>query len=307
MAKSGIICIIKEKGVHSVDKLQYDSLYKFLVSLGIVLIALPITALIFLANGTIHIISKTEYETLSEYSIRNLEQHEYIIALIIKFLPIISLIFVISGIVLIGFGLIKWHHIQKDLDSKLASETKMKELEYAQMSNAEILTKNMREVEEAPSINSTSTPLHTTPHFSQSERWLKYAEIEDKFFRYGIPLPIRRRHSYRRNLKIGGYEYDAIGISLKTDIDSIYEVKYWENIPPSALLQQTLERVHKAGANYKSIEGRNYHSILAIICPKEMLDNHTKRINTFLEKHPEFNYSDIEIKIISEESLVHPE
>lgn len=58
--------ITKKKGGHILDKLQYDSLYKFLVSLGVVLIALPITALIFLENGTMHIISKLEYENLSE-------------------------------------------------------------------------------------------------------------------------------------------------------------------------------------------------------------------------------------------------
>lgn len=33
------------------DKLQYDSLYKFLVSLGIILIALPIAALVYLLNS----------------------------------------------------------------------------------------------------------------------------------------------------------------------------------------------------------------------------------------------------------------
>ena len=32
------------------DKLQYDNLYKFLVSLGIVLIVLPVAALVFLFN-----------------------------------------------------------------------------------------------------------------------------------------------------------------------------------------------------------------------------------------------------------------
>ena len=62
------------KGQFDVDKLQYDSLYKFLVSLGVVLIALPITAFIFLSNSAALIISQSEYEALSEYSIHDLEQ-----------------------------------------------------------------------------------------------------------------------------------------------------------------------------------------------------------------------------------------
>ena len=123
------------KGRHNVDKLQYDSLYKFLVSLGVVLITLPIAALIFLANGTMLLISQSDYENLSEYSIHNLEQHNYIVSLIIKFLPTISVLFFVAGIVLICVGLIKWHKIQKMLDIKIAAEAKIKELEADKMSN----------------------------------------------------------------------------------------------------------------------------------------------------------------------------
>ena len=54
------------EGRNVMDKLQYDSLYKFLVSLGTVLIALPIAAFIFLANQSTLIISKMEYEILSD-------------------------------------------------------------------------------------------------------------------------------------------------------------------------------------------------------------------------------------------------
>lgn len=67
------------EGRNVMDKLQYDSLYKFLVSLGVVLIALPIAAFVFIANSATLIISQAEYESLSEYSIQDLEQREFII------------------------------------------------------------------------------------------------------------------------------------------------------------------------------------------------------------------------------------
>ena len=50
------------------DKLQYDSLYKFLVSLGIILIALPIAALVYLLNSEPILISQSDFDALSEYS-----------------------------------------------------------------------------------------------------------------------------------------------------------------------------------------------------------------------------------------------
>ena len=287
------------------DKLQYDSLYKFLVSLGVVLIALPIAALIFLANGTMLLISQSDYENLSEYSIHNLNQHNYIVSLIIKFLPTISILFFAAGIVLICVGLIKWHKIQKMLDIKIAAEAKIKELEADKMSNTEIFTKHLDESVEVADNDIITPTTNSVPQYtSQHQRLLKYVEIEDKFFEYGIPVQIKRRYSYRRNIKIGNFSYDAIAVSLKTNVDFIYEVKYWDRIPQNHILQQTVERLHNAGINYKNSEHRNYHCVLAIVSPKDITESLLRRVEVFLEKQPECNYKDVEIKYISEESLI---
>ena len=285
------------------DKLQYDSLYKFLVSLGTILIALPIAAFIFLANQSTLIISKIEYEALSEYSINNLTQREHILSLIVKFLPVLSIVFFVSGFFLIIIGLIKWHIIQKILDSQVAAEAKIKELEAAKMSDSEMITEKVREVvEPTESAEPTSTePVLTSP--SLYDRLIKYAQIEDKFFKYGIPLSMQRRYVYKRNLRINDYSYDAIAISTQTNTDLIYEIKYWSNIPPHMILRQTLERLHQAGLNYKDTEQRNYQGILVVICPKEISEKVINRIESFLEKYPEYRFDEIEIKCRTEESL----
>ncbi|MBQ7343937.1 MAG: hypothetical protein IJW53_04135 [Clostridia bacterium] len=289
------------------DKLQYDSLYKFLVSLGVVLIALPVAALIFLANGTQLIISQSEYEALSEYSIRNLEQRELIISLIIKFLPVLFIILCIAGTILIIVGLKKWYQIQKILDNQVAAETKIKELEAAKMSNVEMITEKIREAEEVSnSVIDSSNNINQPPvssYSTQHQRLLKYAEIEDRFFEYGIPIPIKRRYNHKRNLRIGRFSYDAVAVSLKTNTDLIYEVKYWDRKPPNNLLRQTLERLHLAGVNYETEEHRNYHCILAIVAPQQITDSLMEQVETFIEKYPELNFSDIDIKYVAEESL----
>ena len=90
---------------------------------------------------------------------------------------------------------------------------------------------------------------------------------------------------------------------MKTNTDLIYEVKYWDRNPPNALLRQTLERLHLSGVNYETEEHRNYHCILAIVSPKQISENLMEQMETFIEKNPDFNYSDIDIKYITEESI----
>lgn len=59
------------------DKLQYDSFYKFLVSLGIILIAAPVLCLYFVVNNQEQLlISQNEYEALSEASLFLLQERE---------------------------------------------------------------------------------------------------------------------------------------------------------------------------------------------------------------------------------------
>lgn len=58
------------------DKLQYDSFYKFLVSLGIVLITLPGLAFLYLLNTDYELISQVDYDNLSHISIQRIQHSE---------------------------------------------------------------------------------------------------------------------------------------------------------------------------------------------------------------------------------------
>lgn len=61
------------------DKLQYDSFHKFMVSLGIILITLPIVAYIFLIKSEPIILSQNDFNTLSTFSLKNISEKEHII------------------------------------------------------------------------------------------------------------------------------------------------------------------------------------------------------------------------------------
>ena len=104
------------------EKLEYDSLHKFLVSLGIVLIALPFVSLLYILNTDVALISQIEYDQLSQYSQYGLQQREQIMNIILKVLPFLLVIMFITGVILVIVGIRNWEKVQKDLDALIEAE-----------------------------------------------------------------------------------------------------------------------------------------------------------------------------------------
>ena len=63
------------------SKLEYDNLYKFLVSFGIILIILPFAALFYFYNSSPILISQTEYDSLSAYTLELINSKKEILSI----------------------------------------------------------------------------------------------------------------------------------------------------------------------------------------------------------------------------------
>lgn len=97
------------------DKLQYDSFYKFVVSIGIVLIIAPLFCLHYLVYGSYDIIMiQEEADNLSQISAEFLNIKIQYVQNIFKYLPIICIIFIVIGTIFALWGCIQWLHIQKN-------------------------------------------------------------------------------------------------------------------------------------------------------------------------------------------------
>ena len=106
------------------DNLQYDSFYKFIISVGIVLIVAPLFYLHYLVSGSYDImISQEEANNLSQISSDFLSIKIQYIHAIFEYLPIVCLVSISIGIFFTLWGSLKWLHIQKTLDkiTKLGS------------------------------------------------------------------------------------------------------------------------------------------------------------------------------------------
>lgn len=82
------------------DKLQYDSFYKFIVSVGVILIVAPLFCLHYLVSGSYDIImTEEEANNLSQISSEFLNIKIQYVQSIFKYLPIVCLIFIGIGII----------------------------------------------------------------------------------------------------------------------------------------------------------------------------------------------------------------
>lgn len=278
------------------EKLEYDSLHKFLVSLGIVLIALPFVSLIYLLNADIALISQDEYDQLSQYSQYGLQQREQIMNFILKALPFLLVIMFITGVIFVIVGIRNWRKVQKDLDALVEAERIQKELDSSTLKNSEVLAKTESEVKENLSLEESNIQ-------SQHDRILKYMEIEERYFSNALPIAFQRRHIFKRNVRIGKYDYDAIAISTESKCDIIFEIKYWCQPMPFSVISNTFDRLYKAGINYQTIQQRNFSCVLAIIAPKESIERIRNNIEKHMQETSNSNHSKIDIQYIAEEDI----
>jgi hypothetical protein len=111
------------------DKLQYDSFYKFIVSVGIVLIVAPIFCLHFLVSGSYDIImTQEEANNLSKISSDFLSIKIKYVQKIFKYLPTTCILIIIIGVFFVFWGCLKWFQIQKTLDQITKLDLEEKEL-----------------------------------------------------------------------------------------------------------------------------------------------------------------------------------
>lgn len=281
------------------DKLQYDSLYKFLVSLGIILIALPIAALAYLLNGDPVLISQTDFNELSEYSQQIIGYRYSLTSYFVDIFPWFCGIFICLGVFLLGYGIYKWKVVQKNLDKKLDAEATIQALSLMEMSNKEVDDKVEAEIKEDVSVEASS-PSSTGNHIS---RMNEYKEVEDLCYNY-FNARYSKNYSFKRNIRMGRFHYDFIGVSQFDNIDLIVEVKYWRNLSEaSRRLFDVFYRIYDAGVNYETIAHRNFRIIVVLIVPKEQLPQLKRLVESRLQRFATGNDGKLEIKCMAEEAL----
>lgn len=283
------------------DKLQYDNLYKFLVSLGIVLIILPVAALVFLFNMEPILISQADYDLLSEFSLQMIANRNELTSYFISIFPWFAGSLICIGVGVLLIGICNWVGLQKNLDKKLDAETAIQTLNLLKMNSAEVTAKIEEEVKETAAIETPTPPVSPVVN-DHSSAMNKYIEIEDLCFNY-FTKRYAKKYSFERNIRIGKYCYDFIGVSKLDNIDIIFEIKYMKIAAGnSRRIYDLFERVYDSGVNYETIAHRNFRCVVVMVTPKEELPRLENIVETYCKAYRE-NANRIEIKCMAEESL----
>ena len=283
------------------NNLEYDNIYKFFVSLGIVLLILPIAIAVFLYFAEPILISQAEYESLSDFSLDMIDQRNHWSKIVNNAFPWVAAISFISGLSFLCVGLYKWSSQQKVLDKKLNDETEIQHKTLLQMSNMEVLEKVEKEVKE-DIVAETHNNQESTTIDNGINRIKKYYEIEDLCFGY-FASKYRNKYVFKRNIRIGRFEYDFIGTSQKDNIDLIFEIKYFRNV--SAVKRQLsilFSKLYASGVNYESSVHRNFRCFAVIVTTKEQLSY----LRSIIEDYRKTDYEStnrVDIMCFSEEDL----
>lgn len=282
------------------DKLQYDSLYKFLVSLGVIFVALPVAAFVYLLNSEPVLISQSDFDELSEYSWQMIEYKDSMTTFCIDAFPWFCGISICFGVFFLGYGICKWKSVQKNLDKKLDAEATMQVLSLMEMNNNEVESKVEKEVSEVISIEDGNKQ----PVISETEHLMsRYQEIENICYNYFV-AKYSGDYLLKKNIRIGRHCYDFIGVSINSNVDLLVEVKYYRSIEyVSSRLNGVFNRLFDAGKNYKIIAHRDFTLCLVVVTSKEQLPQLKHIVKTYMKQLDNVVLNKINVKCIAEEAL----
>lgn len=276
------------------EKIVYDSLYKFLVSVGIVICVAPILFGLLFFNIEPTIISQEEYELLSEYSKNTLDIRERIVISATNHIIVIIIICFLIGIAPIVIGLVNWTKVQKELDTelKLKNTKQMKEL-----TDSEKIEKILTEVKEDSTDTQESEKTHGTdsvkcdanPETTRTiingtsmRAMIDYAKVEDFAFAE-LSRKLKRKYLVKKGIRAGRSEIDIVAQSRKDNIDILYEVKYY-NRPyfSEKRADFIIAHMRRIAIDYEKEYSRNTKLYLLVYIPERYIDDFENRVRETL-------------------------
>ena len=208
------------------EKLRYDSLYKFIVSIGIVIIILPFIFIYSILNNNETIfVSENDINQLTNTAkdIILLEQsYKYIILSNPIIFIIIVLVSSIVGFLIVMYGIIQWKDkVQKYEDKSRELSNKLLENQIKNLTTQEKEEKIKEDIE----IQSNKSN-----NLLNKQQISKYINIQEKVYKI-----IRREFkNYKifEEVSLEKQKYDCIALATSdyASYDYIFEIKYFSTI-----------------------------------------------------------------------------
>jgi hypothetical protein len=201
-------------------KFEFGDLYKFVVSLGVVLISLSVLApWLFLKEPFDLFRTEVELRAVTEVARAAIIDRQQSVAFILRFIPWFSMIGSVCGIALIYLGLKRWHANQLLLDEQAKLEVAIKKQSLRDATKDEIETNAAKEFQ-ALAVQESATEDYKFNSFQASYLQLERQVAKRLSDVYGS------KYEIEANKMVGGAEIDLL-LRGKTKLtkDVVVEVK----------------------------------------------------------------------------------
>jgi hypothetical protein len=257
-------------------KLEYSDFYKFLVSLGVVLIALALLVpWLFLRESFDALLTVSEMSELTPAAQTLISYRQYAALWFVSNVLWISLSLVLGGLVPLVMGLTLWVKKQRRLDQQEKYEVEITGLELEKlkrelepMTPAEIAVRGIEEVEEEVTGKPDVSTLPSRVH--------RYLHIENMFLRKLITCYGENRALPHQMIRARGRssEYDAILLSeYDQSADIIFEIKHFTQQPQLNGIRMTVQRLIESIEVYAAAAERKAIAIIFFVLSQDMLNN----------------------------------
>ncbi len=282
------------------NKLEYDSFYKFMVSMGVILFVAPIIAFNYLISSPydLHttISALSELSPLAQQIIQIRQQCLYSA---VRIAPIVCIVSSIIGIIFIFYGAVKWRTIQKKIDSKYDLENEHLKLSIIKMSEEDITKKVKAEINELEPETHDQNLQHISKSHS-SQRLQKYLQIEESVSKY-IYKRYYKTHEVDIHIRLDATEYDIIARARKWGTqDLIFEIKYIAKSPYFGILKQFSFKVLNLKHNYMGSTNRIPEAVLFIVIKDSEYEKCKQQIDQYFESN---EAEDITVELLKESEI----
>ncbi|ATH15622.1 hypothetical protein CHL79_25985 [Delftia acidovorans] len=244
-------------------KFEFGDLYKFVVSLGVVLISLAVLApWLFLKEPFDLFRSEAELKTVTQVARDAIHNRQEAVAFVLRFIPWFSGMAFACGVAFIYIGLKRWLANQVLLDEQTRIEVELKKTALRDATKDEIEASNERKADEQEAI-----PRATPPN--RKINGAIYANIEAKVTRR-LQEIYHNKFDVEANKMIGGVELDVLlrGKAMLTK-DYIIEVKYIRRGFNYGWLKESFLKIIYARTIYSQLTNRLPNSVLLIVLDRE--------------------------------------
>ena len=268
------------------EKLNYNSLYKFIVSIGIGIMVLPFIFLFgILNNNEFVIIKESEINQLTNTAkaIIYLEQnYKYAVLSNPVVILIIVIIFIIIGLIIVIYGVIQWNNkVQKHEDKNRELSNKILEHKLSELSNEEKEQKMIKDIE---TLETDNKPKATKTNLNK-QKITKYMEMQKAVYKI-----IRKQFSEYKifeETRLGKQMYDCIALPISRNAlyDYIFEIKYFTTINS---IKGRIEKLESMMLEQELIYYKNsdrYSKVILILIVENFSDEEKFKNKKFLNEN----------------------